>query len=194
MQAAPNITHFIWDSSDTPAYTQRAVIAMHSLITLKALPHQWVAVETANLKSLRSRMLTSVSPFLFMSLLTVSMYRNFGLPIGLIPSTTRSSTVQVVWLSSLRLTCPYQRSRFCIRCVAIGWTVSFPDLFIYVVLSHANALYPSQHSHFSLIHQLLILRFHYLAFSHICHSRSYNSLIDFMFELDGCFLVTDDSS
>ena len=33
------------------------------------------------------------------------MYRNFGLPRGLTPSTTMSSTVLVVWHSSLRLTC-----------------------------------------------------------------------------------------
>ena len=64
-------------SSDTPAYTQRAVIAIHYLLTLKALPRQWVALETANLQSLRSRMLTNVSPFSLMSLLMVSMYRNF---------------------------------------------------------------------------------------------------------------------
>ena len=80
------------------------------LLTLKALPRQWVALETANIQSLLSRMLTSVSPFFFMSLLMVSMYLNFGLPLGLTPSTTMSSTVLVVWLSSLRLTCPYQRS------------------------------------------------------------------------------------
>ena len=94
------------------------------LLTLKALPRQWVALETANLQSLRSRMLTSVSPFFLISLLMVSMYLNFGLPLGLTPSTSMSSTVLVIWLSSLRLTCPYQRSRFCIRCVAIGWTVA----------------------------------------------------------------------
>ena len=74
------------------------------LLTLKALPRQLVALETANLQSLRSRMLPSVSPFLLMSLLMVSMYRNFGLPLGLTPSTTMTSTVLVVWLSSLRLT------------------------------------------------------------------------------------------
>ena len=40
----------------------------------------------------------------------------------------------------------------------------------------------------------LIVICHCLAFSPICHSRSYNSLIDFMFELDWYFLVTDYSS
>ena len=54
----------------------------------------------------------------------VSMYLNFGLSLGLTPSTSMSNTVLVIWLSSLRLTCPYQRSRFCIRCVTIGWTVA----------------------------------------------------------------------
>ena len=34
----------------------------------------------------------------------------------------------------------------------------------------------------------LILLFHYPAFSPICHSRSYNSLIDCMLELDGYFV------
>ena len=53
------------------------------------------------------RMLTSVSPFFFTSLLMVSMYLNFGLPLGLTLSTSMSSTVLVIWLSSLRLTCPY---------------------------------------------------------------------------------------
>ena len=95
-----------------------------TFLTLKALPRQWVALDTANLQFLRSRMLTSVSAFFLMSLLMVSMYLNFGLPRGLTPSTTMSSTVLVVWHSSLRLTCPYQRSRFCIRCDAIGWTVA----------------------------------------------------------------------
>ena len=89
-------------------------------LILKALPRQWVALETTILQSLRSRMLTSVSPFFLISLLMVSLYPNFGLPLGLTPSTSMSNTVLVIWLSSLRLTCPYQRSRFCIRCVAIG--------------------------------------------------------------------------
>ena len=90
------------------------------LLTLKALPRQWVALETSNLQSLRWRMLTSVSPFSLISLLMVSMYLNFGLPLDLTPSTSMSSTALVIWLSSLRLTCPYQHSRFCIRSVAIG--------------------------------------------------------------------------
>ena len=66
------------------------------LLTLKALPRQWVALETANFQHLRSRMLTSVSPFFLMYLLMVSMYLNFGLPLGLTHSTTMFSTVLVV--------------------------------------------------------------------------------------------------
>ena len=44
-----------------------------TFLTSKALPRQWVALETANLQSLWSRMLTSVSAFFLMSLLMVSM-------------------------------------------------------------------------------------------------------------------------
>ena len=102
---------------------------------LKALPRQWVALETANLQFLRSRMLTSVSPFFLISLLMVSMYLNFGLRLGLTPSTSMSNTVVVLWLSSLRLTCPYQRSRFCIRCVAIGWTVAASLISLFLLCS-----------------------------------------------------------
>ena len=94
------------------------------LLTLKALPRQSLALDTAILQSLRSRMLMSISPFFFLSLLMVSIYLNVGLPLGLTPSTSMPSTVLVIWLSSLHLTCPYQRSHFCIRCVVISWTVA----------------------------------------------------------------------
>ena len=93
-------------------------------LTLTALPRQWVALYTAILQSLRSRMLTSVIPFLFMSLLMVSIYLSFALPLARTPSTSMFSTVLVIWVSYLLLTCPYQRSRFCIRCVVISRTVA----------------------------------------------------------------------
>ena len=77
------------------------------------------------------------------SLLMVSVYLNVGLPLGLTPSTSMSSTVLVVWLSYLRLTCPYQRSCFCIRRVVIS--CHSPDLVIYFYFfSQANALNPPQ--------------------------------------------------
>ena len=113
-------------STPTVAYCSLSLCILYKLqishlLTLKVLPRQWVALETANLQSLLSRMLTSVSPFFLISLLMVSMYLNFGHLLGLTPSTSMSNTVLVIlWLSSLRLTCPYQGSRFCIRCVAIG--------------------------------------------------------------------------
>ena len=88
-----------------------------SPLTLKAIPRQWGALDTAILQALWSRMLTSVSPFFFMSLLMVSIYLSFGLPLGRTPSTSMSCTVLVIWLPS---PCPYQRSRFCIGCVVIG--------------------------------------------------------------------------
>ena len=49
-------------------------MASHLLVTLKAIPRQWVALYTATLQSVRSRMLTSVSPFFFTSRLMVSIY------------------------------------------------------------------------------------------------------------------------
>ena len=146
------------------------------LITLKALPHQWVALDTAIVQFMRSRMLTSVSQLFVIYILMVSLYLKFGLPLGLTPSASMSSAVLVIWLSFLRLTCPNQRSRFCIRRVVN--CCRCPDLLISYVVSQTNTLYPSQHSHFSLIHQPLVLLFHCPAFSHICHRRLYNTLIN----------------
>ena len=143
---------------------------------------------------LRSRMLTSVSPFFFMSLLMMSMYHNVGFPLGLTPSTSMSSTVLVIWLSSLWLTCPYQRSRFCIRCVVIGWNVGASLISPFPLCS--LRLTPCIHRNI-LISVLFISISSYFSLSSIqpiCHSMSYNSLIYFMFELDGYFLVTYDSS
>ena len=158
---------------------------------------QRVALEIDILPPLRSRMLTSVSPFFLISLLMVSVYLSCVLHLGIISFTPMSSIllVIIVWLASLRLTCPYQRSRFCIRCVVIRALncCCLPDLFISFVLSQANALYPPQHSHFSLIHEPLVLLFHCPAFSPICHSRINDRLIDFINELEEYFLVTVDS-
>ena len=56
----------------------------------------------------------------------------------------------------------------------------FPDLFISYVVSQTNALYRTQHSHFSLIHQSIIPFRCCPAFSTVCHSRFYDSLLDFM--------------
>ena len=43
------------------------------IFTLKALPHQWVALDADIFQSLRSRMLTFVSPLFLISLLIISM-------------------------------------------------------------------------------------------------------------------------
>ena len=63
-------------------------------------------------------------PILLISLLMVPMYLNIGLPLGITPSTSMHNTVLFIWLSFLCCTCPYHRSRFCIRRVVIGWTVA----------------------------------------------------------------------
>ena len=105
------------------------------------------------LQSLRSRMLTSVSPSFFISLLVVSMRLNVGLPLGLTLSTSMSSTVLVivVIISTSGMSIPtkpllHQVYRYRLNCCR------FPDFFISYVVSQANALYPPQHSHFSRIH------------------------------------------
>ena len=59
--------------------------------------------DNAILPSLWSRMLTFVGPFFLISLLMVSMYLNFGLPLGLTHFTSMSSTVLVIWISAPRL-------------------------------------------------------------------------------------------
>ena len=91
------------------------------ILTLKALPYQLFVLDTAILQSLPSRMLTSVSPLFLMYLPIVSTY---------------ISNLIFLWLSHLlppcialylscgyhlyvSHTCPYQRSRFYIRCVVI---------------------------------------------------------------------------
>ena len=150
---------------------------------------------TAILQSLPSRMLTSANPFFFISLPMVSMYLTFGLPLGIAPSTTMSSTDLVVWLSSLRLTCPYQRSRYCIRCVAIGWTVAASLISSFLLCS--LRLTPCIHRNIVISVLFISISSFFVycpAFSPICHSMFYNSLIDVMFELDGYFLITDESS
>ena len=92
-------------------------------LTLKTHPRQWVTLDTAILQYLRSRMLTSVSPFFFTPRLMVSIYISV---LVFLWAHTGYLHVQHCsgWLSSLRLICPYQRSRFIIRCVAISWTVA----------------------------------------------------------------------
>ena len=78
----------------------------------------------------------------------VSIYLSVGLPLGLTPSNSMSNTVLVIWLSSLRLTCPCQRLPL-LHQVCCYWLncCGFPDLFIYVVVSQHNVFYPTQPSH-----------------------------------------------
>ena len=93
------------------------------LVTLKALPHQWVGLDTAILQSLRSRMLTSSCSFFLISLLMVSIYI-IGLMLVFL-WVSRLPPWPVLFLSyGYHLTCPYQRSRFCFRRLVIGWSVA----------------------------------------------------------------------
>ena len=143
---------------------------------------------------LRSRMLTSVSPCFLMSLagIHVSQFRSSSCSRAFYHHVQHCSG-GMSFISTYDMAIPAQSLLHQVCCYRLNCCCC-PDLFISFVLSQANALYQSQHSHFSLIYQHPNLLFHCPAFSPICHSRSYNSLVDVMFELDGYFLVTDDSS
>ena len=70
-------------------------------LTMKALPHQWITLDTAIFQSLLLTMLTFASPFFLTS--PDGVHHNAGLPLGLTRSTSMSSTVLVItmlWLSS----------------------------------------------------------------------------------------------
>ena len=101
------------------------------------------------------------------------MHLNFALPLGLTPSTSMFSTVLVIWLSSLRLTCVVASASGVLLSAEL--TLLPLSLHFFCALQ-ANALCPQQHSHVCLIRQDLILLFHCPAFSPICHSRYYRML------------------
>ena len=71
------------------------------LLTLKALPRLWVALKTANLQSLWSRMLTSVSPFFYISSdgIHVSQFRSSSRSHTFYLHVQHSSMVLVICLS-----------------------------------------------------------------------------------------------
>ena len=99
---------------------------LHNFLNIKT--YSFVSVcSISNVRKIMMSIFREVSHFAMFShicILMVSIYLSFGLPLGLTHCTSMSSTVLVIWLSSLRLTGPYQRSRVCIRCVVIGSTVA----------------------------------------------------------------------
>ena len=79
----------------------------------------------------------------FMSLLTVSFYLNFGLPLGRFPSIFVSTTALMFSVSSLLLTCPNHSSLLLLITVAIG--SSFASAKISSFLRCSNRLTPIAH-------------------------------------------------
>ena len=111
------------------------------------------------------------SILLDISLDGIHIYLNFGLPLGLTHTFYLEPCQALLW-SSLRLTCPYQHSRFCIRCVAIGWTVAVSLISSFLLCS--LRLTPCIHRNI-LISVLFISISSFFSLSsiqpHICHSR-----------------------
>ena len=60
-----------------------------------------------------------------MSLFSRSIHLIFGRPLGFVPVTFTLNVLLVVCVSSLRITCPYHDSRFCVRTDLIGITFAF---------------------------------------------------------------------
>ena len=146
------------------------------LLSVKALPRQWDALETDILQPLRSRILTSISPFLIYLLMVsiVILYlvllwtshlpppcRALACHMTIIStsyiSTPAWSLVYHVCCYRLNcccfpdLTCPHQRSLLCIMCVVIGSTVAAS------LISHVHTSVVSCVSCVLLSAQLLLL-------------------------------------
>ena len=69
-----------------------------------------------------------MSPFSLLSHLI------FGRPLGRVPVTVVLSVLLVMRVSSLRITCPYHDSRFCVRTELIGVTFAFPLIIIIIII------------------------------------------------------------
>ena len=94
------------------------------LLTLKALPHQWVALVLTFSNPCGQecwRPSAHPSSYLFWwcpcVLMLVFLWVSHFLP-------PCPALFWSLWSSYLRLVCPYQQSRFCIRCIVIDWTVA----------------------------------------------------------------------
>ena len=122
----------------------------YHLRNLKALPHQWFALDTAIVQSLLSRMLTSVSPFFLMYLLMVSIYLNYGLPLG-------HHTFYLHNYAALLLSYGYHLCIWHVHTNVVSSTscvLLLAELLSLTLSLHfVRSLSPPQHCLFSLIHQ-----------------------------------------
>ena len=70
-----------------------------------------------------------------MSLFSLSSHPIFGRPLGRFPVTVKLNVLLVMWVSSLRITCPYNASRFWVRTDLIGVTLAIPLIVSFLILS-----------------------------------------------------------
>ena len=73
-------------------------------------------------------------------LFNMSSHLIFGRPLGRVPVTFILDMLIVMWVSSLRITCPYHDSRFCVRTNLIGVTFSIPLMVSFLILSFLVSL------------------------------------------------------
>ena len=70
-----------------------------------------------------------------MSLFSLSSHLIFGRLLGRVPVTVILNVLLVMWVSSLRIICPYHDSRFWVRVDLIGVTLAIPLMVSFLILS-----------------------------------------------------------
>ena len=121
-----------------------------------------------------------------MSLFSRSSRPIFDRPLGLVPVTFILNVRLVMWVSSLRITCPYHDNRFCVRTDLIGVTFAILSLMV-------SFLIRSFQSIFSIFMSMVCKRYpsclrsaqHSLPYTIACLT---NVLYSLLFSFTGTFL------
>ena len=69
-----------------------------------------------------------------MSLFSLSSHLIFGRPLGRVPITVMLNGLLVMWVSCLRITCPYHDTRFWVRTDLIGVTLAIPLMVSFLIV------------------------------------------------------------
>ena len=94
-----------------------------------------------------SAAISGLMPRMRMSLFSRSSHLICGRPLGLVLVIFEVNVLLVMWVSSLRITCPYHDSRFCVRTDLIGVTFEFPLMVSFLILSFL--VFPWLHPNFT---------------------------------------------
>jgi hypothetical protein len=84
---------------------------------------------------LLSLVISMLTPFILMSSFTQSIHLFLGRPLLGCPSTFILITLFVMWLSSLRITCPYQTNLLLLTFSVTGATFKLTLIYSYLILS-----------------------------------------------------------